>query len=268
MMKYSYKMIKLFVLILVYVASLAFVHAQEHASDNEQVVATINGDVVTAQQIEQFRMIMAQQAPAQYLSDQFLLNEIIKINLLAQEAEKLKLEERPGVKQALEQQRKSMLSILLMQEVTMEKLPTEAEVYDAYLAIPAKEYRISYILVNSESEAIELIKQLETGANFSTLASQHSIDATRDTGGQLGWVSPMAVEYNLLNEIKQLSPGKFSTKPVPSDQGWQLLKIEDARPTTKPAFEEVKQQLSQNIVKKQIEEFVTTLKSKAKITYQ
>jgi parvulin-like peptidyl-prolyl isomerase len=73
-------------------------------------------------------------------------------------------------------QRSMMLSSRMFERVTR-NVPTKAEQVHA-----------RHILVATEPEARDILSQLQSGADFATLAGQHSLDpSTKDSGGDLGF---------------------------------------------------------------------------------
>ncbi|HRD94081.1 MAG TPA: peptidylprolyl isomerase, partial [Accumulibacter sp.] len=49
------------------------------------------------------------------------------------------------------------------------------------------------------------------------------------------------------------------------DFGYHVILLEDSRPLTPPAFDQVKQQLSQRLQQEQIQKLVSDLRAKAKV---
>jgi peptidyl-prolyl cis-trans isomerase C len=90
-----------------------------------------------------------------------------------------------------------------------------------------------HLLVATEAEASALLAQLQQGADFDTLVRTHSIDnATRDTGGDLGWFTPQElIDPRLAEVIFSLEPGSIAG-PIPSRVGYHivLLVALDTRP--------------------------------------
>lgn len=80
-----------------------------------------------------------------------------------------------------------------------------------------------------------LAKKLASGANFAKLAEQDSDDeSTAKKGGQLDWVSPGSMVAPFEQALFALKVGQVS-KPVRSDFGWHLIKLEAIEPAkTKP----------------------------------
>src|SRR5690606_28870337 len=65
--------------------------------------------------------------------------------------------------------------------------------YDRQLADtpPANEVKARHILVKTRDEADAIVKQLDGGADFVTLANEHTTDPSgKTTGGELGYFAP------------------------------------------------------------------------------
>jgi peptidyl-prolyl cis-trans isomerase C len=81
-----------------------------------------------------------------------------------------------------------------------------------------------HILVASESEAQELLAQIQSGADFSLLALQYSIDAsTRPSGGDLGWFPRgFLIWPEVESAAFALQPGEMSVV-VESELGYHII---------------------------------------------
>src|SRR5690606_30793860 len=122
--------------------------------------------------------------------------------------------------------------------------------YDAFVAdfVPADEIRASHILVPTEDEANAVKAELDGGADFATLAKEKSIDPGAANGGDLGFfgkgmmVAPFETAAFAMTEIGQVS------EPVQSQFGWHVIRLEEKRQSTPPAFEQVAGQLQQQLL--------------------
>ncbi len=86
--------------------------------------------------------------------------------------------------------------------------------------------RAKHILVKEKEEAEELINQIKKGADFSDLAKRHSLDlATKDLGGDLGYLSKGKMEEKFEEVVFSLNPGELGI--VETELGWHLIKVED-----------------------------------------
>jgi peptidyl-prolyl cis-trans isomerase C len=65
-----------------------------------------------------------------------------------------------------------------------------------------------------------------------------------------------------------LEKGQMTQEPVKSQFGYHIIKLEDVRPITFPAFDDVKAQVKQRIEQQKMAEFQEGLIKKAKTDYQ
>ena len=103
-----------------------------------------------------------------------------------------------------------------------------------------------------EATALDVIKQLQGGADFATLAKEKSTDPSAKTnGGDLGYFRREAMVPEFAEAAFTIPPGTIGDKPVKSQFGWHVIKVEDRRQSI-PTFEEkeaeLRDQLSREIV--------------------
>ncbi|MEL7310034.1 MAG: SurA N-terminal domain-containing protein [Pseudomonadota bacterium] len=107
-------------------------------------------------------------------------------------------------------------------------------VSDEYVA--PEERRASQILLAvgddaeaANAQALDLLSQLEAGADFAELAEAFSIDAgSARQGGDLGWVRPGDFVGPVEDAVYALEPGQVSGV-VRSEFGLHILRLEDVR---------------------------------------
>jgi peptidyl-prolyl cis-trans isomerase C len=179
----------------------------------------------------------------------------------AQEAEKLKLDKREDVHTALQLQRLQVLSNATIADMAQKEKVSDAELEKAYdeLAERAKqtEYKARHILVKTKAEAEKLIKKLNSGADFQTLAKDKSIAPNAADGGELGWVDANQIPKPLAEALSKLEPGHFAKEPVMTQFGWHVVELEDTRKAEPPSFDAVKAQLTALLKRqKAVEELV------------
>lgn len=92
-----------------------------------------------------------------------------------------------------------------------------------------KEYKASHILVSTEKQAQDIIKQLADGADFAALAKEHSKDpGTAANGGDLGYQRSEVFVDEFKDAIEHLEVGKIS-EPVKTKHGYHVIKVDDIR---------------------------------------
>ncbi len=84
-------------------------------------------------------------------------------------------------------------------------------------------YRAAMILVKTEAEALDLIKQLQAGGDFAKLAAEKSLAPTRGRGGDLGDAYPGDFSKEIEAAILALKVGQISGA-IKSDNGYQVFK--------------------------------------------
>jgi len=84
-------------------------------------------------------------------------------------------------------------------------------------------YRAAMILVKTEAEALDLIKQLQAGGDFAKLAAEKSLAPTRARGGDLGDAYPGDFSTEIETAILALKAGQISGA-IKSDNGYQIFK--------------------------------------------
>lgn len=126
------------------------------------------------------------------------------------------------------------------------------------------------ILVGTESEARGLLAQIQGGADFASLALDHSLDtSSRVAGGDLGWFARGTLTMPEIETAAfALEPGGVSDV-VATPLGYAIVRVEERDPqraldvnqlaTQLPAMREaaVRTWLADQLAKAQIETFVT-----------
>ncbi|MDP6510298.1 MAG: peptidylprolyl isomerase [Dehalococcoidia bacterium] len=91
----------------------------------------------------------------------------------------------------------------------------------------AEQVNLSYILVETDLEAFQVLERLEAGEEFATLAQELSMDtATVDSGGEVGWVTRDALDFpEMADAVFSLDTGKAS-QPIATPDGYYIAKVE------------------------------------------
>jgi peptidyl-prolyl cis-trans isomerase C len=219
----------------------------------------------------QFDMVLQQQL-GQGAKDspelrEALRNKLNTVVLLAREAKKAGLDKSPEVKTQVELTTDSALANAYIGDWLKKNPVPEADLHKEYDEIKAqrgdKEYEVRHILVDKESDAKEIIAELQKGAKFSDLAKARSKDpGSKDKGGELGWNSPANFVKPFGDAIKTTPKGKFSAEPVHTQFGWHVIEVQDVRDAKFPPYEEVKPQLEEHARGAWIEKHVADLRLK------
>jgi peptidyl-prolyl cis-trans isomerase C len=109
------------------------------------------------------------------------------------------------------------------------------------------QYFLSQIVLKTEEQARDVIKQLKAGAAFEKLSVESIDESGKANNGKVGWVLPSDVLPAIGNVIVNLSKGSVAAAPIQSPAGWHVVKVDDVRPFKIPSFEESRPQVRQSL---------------------
>ncbi len=84
----------------------------------------------------------------------------------------------------------------------------------------------SHILVRQEFEARDLLKKLEAGESFESLARDFSECSSAKHDGYLGLFNPKQMVPEFVRALLLLKEGEITLKPVKSQFGYHLIRRE------------------------------------------
>ena len=195
--------------------------------------------------------------------------ELIRRELMLQEAKKAGVEKKSDVIARVEAARQSIYITAYLQSYFAKNPISDDQLKADYERIKAQlgntEYKVRHILVKSEDDAKAIIANLKKGAKFEELAKQSIDPGSKDNGGELGWVSAGNFVKPFSDAVTSLSKGKFTETPVKTEFGYHVIMLDDSRPLTVPSFAELKPRLMQQAQAQQVNKMVDGMRAKAKI---
>ena len=235
-------------------------------------LVTVNGKPISNELFEDYVQAIARK-PSSELSqadrDQIKEN-LVRITLIADQAEKDGIPKDPEVATRLELSRLNLLQQASAQKYLKERTPTEEELraeFDAQVAAtPLIEYHARHILVSSEDVAKKVIEQLKGGADFANLAKRISSDkGSAAKGGDLDWFAPNAMVKQFGDALALLKNGEVTKTPVQTEYGFHVIQLLGTRDRTPPAYDDVKERLSQIVLTKKFKAYSDEMLKSAKI---
>jgi parvulin-like peptidyl-prolyl isomerase len=117
-----------------------------------------------------------------------------------------------------------------------------------------------------EAKAEEVMQMIETGEDFAKIASEFSEDASKEVGGDLGYVSHGSVLKEIDDVVFDMKNGEVS-KPFWSSVGLHIVKLEDRieGSEVKEIRDEIKGIFFEEAFKLKLEEWVKKLREEAYI---
>ena len=261
-------------------ATAAFAQpATPAASEDQKIVAVINGEVVTRPKLDALYNSMTAQMRAQYERSggkmAFLDNYVAK-RLLLQEAMKSGFDKRPEVQGAIEAAKESAIFDRYVKDVVAAPIVTEAglrKYYDEHKSdfATTDTAKVRHIVITwnnkSKPEAMDLIKRAATeiraGApslrdpspeakqillsRFTAAARKYSEDGVAQSGGDLGWVAKGTLDKNFEDAAFNMAPMTISGI-VESQFGYHLIFVEATKPAGTQPYEDVRADLREFLI--------------------
>lgn len=200
-----------------------------------------------------------------------LLQQLLMVEQLADEAIAAGLDSGPGAKQRLDLARKRQLAQLRLQQLRDEApvgFDAGALAQERYLADRAafalpETRTVRHILVSTadrsdeqaRARAVELAARHAAGESFEALAREASDDAaTRAAGGLIEGL-PAGVTDSRFDTAKLalVAPGDVTPEPVRTERGWHLIELVSVNPPRQRSFDEVREELVASVVAAELE---------------
>jgi len=196
-------------------------------------------------------------------------DDMINLEVLAQEAAKQGLDKSSEVIQQIALARQTILANAFVQEYVKNHPISDDVLKQEYEKLKAnvgtKEYKARHILVETEAEAKSIIAQLGKKAKFEKLATKSKDAGSAEHGGELEWAVPSNFVAPFANAMVSLKKGEYTKEPVQTQFGWHVIKLDDVRDLKVPSYEELKPQLEQRMQQQTIQNAISEMRDKAKI---
>jgi peptidyl-prolyl cis-trans isomerase C len=238
----------------------------------DPVVARVNGQEIRKSDVlHSIAGLPAQirQMPVETLFPP-ILDQLINSRLVIAAGYQGKLAEDPEVKEKLKRAEERAVQEVYIGRQIKARLSEEAikSHYQHYLGEnpPEDEVRARHILVATEGEAKTILDQLKAGADFAKLAQDKSSDsAAAAQGGDLGYFTRGAMVAEFAEAAFAGTPGKLVDKPVHTQFGWHVIRVDDKRKTQPRSLEEVRGELESEASQEIIQTIIHDLRAGAKV---
>ena len=240
-------------------------------ASTDPVAATVNGKNILGSDVkamfdglpEQYR-----QYPLEVLYKQ-LLQQLIDRKLVADAARKEGLLNDPDIQRRIASVTESTIQQIYTERLIKDKIDDRA-LRAAYAkrrsgAGREEEVHARHILVKTEAEALVIIKHLQGGADFAKTAAEKSIGPSRQQGGDLGFFAFGQMVPPFSQVAFKLKPGEFSVRPVKTQFGWHIIKVEARRRAGMASFEDSAEEIRNELVEQLIQVTMARLRAKADI---
>ncbi len=237
------------------------------AAVSAETAFTVNGVAVDSSVVDMYLESRIQRPADQATAEERALvqQELTDIYLLTTQPAAEALSEDPKIKAQIELQGRAVLAQAVAADYFANNPASEEELLAAYEeqmeAAPSQQFKARHILVDTQAAAVDLIKQLEEGADFAELAKENSTGPTGPNGGDLGWFAPDQMVQPFSQAVAALDDGAFTTEPVQTQFGWHVILREESRANQPPTLESVRDALKQRVEQTKFTAYLETLRT-------
>lgn len=239
------------------------------AQAKSTVVAIVDGDQILKEDV--MKVLKGMSVPDADAERVFpvVVNQMINEKLIDKETAKAKIEKDPVFIERLAAAKEQLIKTIYLERYLKDKV-TDKDIKSEYDKLKKEnkgkeEVHARHILVKTEDEAKQIVKDLNNGAKFETLANERSEGPTAKNGGDLGYFAQGEVVPEFSNAAFQLKPGTYTKTPVKTQFGWHVIYVEDKRARVIPELKEVETTIRGKLGQAAVEKLVTGLRAKADI---
>jgi peptidyl-prolyl cis-trans isomerase C len=241
------------------------------AANPDTVVAIVDGRKLTRADV----IASAATLPDEYRSqvDTYfpqLIDRLIDITLMDEEGHRQKLQDDPEVQKLVADYEDQAIRAVLVRRFLADKV-TDAQLkkhYDEMMIAtpPTVELHASHILLATKADAEAVIKLLDAGGDFATLAKEKSKDTQSGAnGGDLSWFSEGDMVPEFWAAAAKLQKGKYTEEPVQTQYGWHVILLVDKRTKPVPSFDQIKDQVRNDLSQELVTAWLHDLRKAAKV---
>lgn len=252
------------------VLSFILLAACNGGKDPKDVVAKVNREKITRSDVDYLAKEMTSKNNGERPSDEMVIEELIRIELLRQEADKEGLTQRDSYEIRERNLKRKLAAEFDVENFFSTMLTiTDSELRSIYQERIAntkpQQFRARHILLESQDKAEAIISELNHGARFEELARQSKDPTTRSKGGEIGWFGAHQTSPEIAEALNNMEPGDLTQSPIQSPYGWHVILLEEKRTVDAPSFDTVKEQVRTALKKERLQKHVEELLKKAKI---
>lgn len=233
---------------------------------NAATEVTINGVDVDSAVVDAYIETRTQKPASQSSAAERAawIEELTDLYLLTTQARVEELAEDPKVKAQLELQKRGLLAQVAAGDFLDRNAASDEEILAEYAAqieeSPDQQYKARHILVETQSAAVDLIAELQDGADFEALAKEHSTGPSGPNGGDLGWFASNQMVKPFADAVAALENGKYTASPVQTQFGWHVILREDSRDAEPPTLDAVRDVLKQRVEQRKLQLYLEQLR--------
>ena len=221
---------------------------------DKKVLATVDGREILEQDID-LLLNSLEPEKAEYLGTEEgrkkLLNDLIAQELIYLDAVKNEFDKNEAFVREAQKMHDNFLKQFAMHRLLRDVAATEDEILDFYngnkqIFAEPETTKASHILVDDKEQADKIIEEINDGLPFEEAAKKHSRCPSKANGGDLGYFERGKMVPEFEAAAFDMEIGETSA-PVKTQFGYHIIKLVDKKEEGIKTFDEVKNQLSQQL---------------------
>lgn len=246
---------RFFLVILLIVLSLGVLRGWAEVKE-EQILAKVGNYIITNLDLDEMikkYQTLRKNRPYTPEEKKLLLDSLIKTAMIVQEAERLKLDKKPGIEIQLKLLKNELLMREYVSSVIEPSLKVTNEEVEKYIKeqgrelVPRVSLTLREIVVKTEGEAKEVVKELKKGIPFSTVAVEKSIASTRKNGGRIGGPVSQGMYPKEVEEVVfKLKKGEYS-EPIKTEQGYMVFYLDERKERTEKEVDDLMAKVKEKV---------------------
>ncbi len=233
--------------------------------NGQPVVATVNGEPITLEEYKQELSSLhgnkVENKKAGRIDYRAILDRLITVRLILQEARTMRLGQLPEVKQLADKYADQALIDLLLKDYVKDIKPDEKEV-DRLYKESVKEWKINAVVFEKEDTARKAAEEIKRGAAFDALMNKLVTDGQSQRVQEGEYIKSSDILPNVAEILSKTQVGAVS--PVfKNGPKFMIFKLEGVRfPDDPNALEQAKEEALTPKIRKAVEDYAAELKGK------
>ena len=239
-----------------------------------RVLAVVQGKEITEETVLKFLNDLGPQMAMQFQSPEGMkrvVDELVNQEIIYLDAKEKEMEKEEEYLKELDRLKEGLMKQYAVNKLLKDIKVTEDEVEKYYNDNKDRFKKpesivASHILVEDEEKANNIVKEINGGLSFEDAALKYSTCPSKDQGGNLGEFTrgQMVPEFDQAAFDMEVGP---ISEPVKTNFGYHIIKVAAKNESSLNSFEEVKDQLTQQLLGIKQQEFYLTKTDELKQKY-
>ena len=248
----------LFVIIFCTLLCVSNCYAQNTGKSSD-VLAEVNGVTITREaydrEIEEFKKVADPAAIDRLLvpdGRNDFLRQLVEVSMFETKAKKEGIDKSPDYQTAFKNETTAVLALHRLKVMFDKITASDEEVkkfYDEHVADFSEpdSYHLFQISVDTKEKAESVVKDINSGKSFVEIAKEISIDETKNSGGDRGFVTENDVAPEIIEALAKLDKDKISEPLSISDDLFVVVKYSEKKTGVVKPLDTVSNQIRREV---------------------